>query len=159
MKPAGEDAPATPAWSGPVLFAYDGSELAGLAIAEAGRQLAGGREALVVCVWQPVDVGFLLPEGQRLNCTDASEVRKAAERVAAQGAALAEAAGFAAQSTAVEAAPTWQGIVASAEQRDASLLVFGAHHRSGLKGHLVGSVTAAVLKHSTFPVLVVQARS
>lgn len=144
--------------SGPVLFAYDGSELARRAIEEAGAQLAGGREALVLCAWQPVDVGFVIPEGQHLNCADASEVRRVAEQVAAQGAELARAAGFQAQSAAVEAAPTWQGIVEVAEERAASLIVFGAHHRSGLKGHLLGSVTGAVVKHSTFTVLVVQGK-
>jgi hypothetical protein len=35
---------------GPVLFAYDGSELAAFAIEQAGRQLATARDALVVCV-------------------------------------------------------------------------------------------------------------
>ena len=53
----------TPA-SGPVVFAYDGSELAKLAIEEAGRLLTDGRDALVACVWQPYDVGFA-PAGYR----------------------------------------------------------------------------------------------
>jgi hypothetical protein len=35
---------------GPVLFAYDGSELAAFAIAQAAGQLAPQRDALVVCV-------------------------------------------------------------------------------------------------------------
>ena len=45
--------------SGLVLFAYDGSDLAKLAIDDAGKQLEPGRDALVVCAWQPFDVGFL----------------------------------------------------------------------------------------------------
>ena len=49
--------------SGPVVFAYDGSELAKHAIGEAGRLLEAGGEALVVTVWQPFDVGFLPPPG------------------------------------------------------------------------------------------------
>ncbi|HEX4437259.1 MAG TPA: universal stress protein [Solirubrobacteraceae bacterium] len=145
--------------TGPVLFAYDGSELAGLAIKEAGRQLAAGREALVVCVWQPGDVGFVVPEGRHLHAAEAPEVKKAAEETAAYGASLAEEAGFRAQSTVVEAAPTWQGIVEVAKERDASLIVLGSHTRSGLVGHLLGSVTAAVMKHCTFAVLVVRGRS
>jgi hypothetical protein len=36
-----------------VVFAYDGSELAKLAIDEARRQLAPQRDALVLTVWQP----------------------------------------------------------------------------------------------------------
>jgi nucleotide-binding universal stress UspA family protein len=142
-----------------VLFAYDGCDLARLAIEQAGRQLAPGREALVVCVWQTVDVGFVLPSGRPINTSEATEVKQAALETAAQGAALAEQAGFRAQSIAVDAAPTWKGIVEVAEQRGAGVIVLGAHRRSGLAGHLLGSVTAAVIKHSTFTVLVVQGRS
>ena len=36
--------------AGPVVFAYDGSELAQLAIEEAARQLGQGRDALVLTV-------------------------------------------------------------------------------------------------------------
>ena len=46
---------------GPVLFAYDGSDLAGLAIEEAGRQLEPGRDAVVLTVWRPFLVGFIPP--------------------------------------------------------------------------------------------------
>ena len=45
--------------TGPVLFAYDGSDLAGNAIAEAGRQLLADRDAVVLTVWEPFNVGFL----------------------------------------------------------------------------------------------------
>jgi hypothetical protein len=48
----------------PVLFAYDGSELAAFAIEQSAKQLAAGREAMVLCVWQPADVGFT-PAGKR----------------------------------------------------------------------------------------------
>jgi len=56
---------------------------------------------------------------------------------------------------AIEAAPTWKGIVEAAEENNASLIVLGPHRRSGLLGHLHGSVAAAVVAHSTTPVLVV----
>ena len=46
---------------GPVLFAYDGSDLARLAIEEAGRQLEPGRDAVVLTVWRPYAVGFIPP--------------------------------------------------------------------------------------------------
>jgi nucleotide-binding universal stress UspA family protein len=143
---------------GPVLFAYDGSELAALAIKEAGRQLAHGRDALVVCVWQPGDVGFVVPKDRHLHAAEAQEVKKAAEETAAHGASLAEQAGFRAQSVTIEGAPTWKGIVEVAEERDVSLIVLGSHTRSGLVGHLLGSVTAAVVKHCAFSVLVVHER-
>jgi nucleotide-binding universal stress UspA family protein len=56
---------------------------------------------------------------------------------------------------AVEAAPTWKGIVETAAERQASLIVVGTHRRSGLVGHLVGSVAAAVVAHATSSVLIV----
>ena len=117
---------------GLVVFAYDGSDLAKLAIDEAGKQLEPGRDALVVCVWQPFDVGFLPPDGLRLEATQAGEVRTAAEQTAAHGAALAEAAGFRALSRAVEEPPAWRAIVNLAEERDASLIVVGSHRRTGI---------------------------
>jgi nucleotide-binding universal stress UspA family protein len=140
---------------GPVLFAYDGSELAELAIEQAGRQLAPGREAVVVCVWQPADVGFLPLGGQHFDAAESSQVREAAEETAAHGASLAENAGFRPQSVAIRAAPTWKGIIEVAEERKASLIVLGSHRRSGLAGHLLGSVAAALVSHSMSSVLVV----
>jgi nucleotide-binding universal stress UspA family protein len=139
----------------PVLFAYDGSELAQLAIEQAGRQLAPGRAALVLCVWQPADVGFVPVEEPPFDAQNAAEVREAAQKTAVHGASLAEKAGFRSQGMAVEAVPTWKGIVKTAEERKASLIVLGSHRRSGLVGHLIGSVTAAVVKHSSVSVLVV----
>jgi len=141
--------------SGPVLFAYDGSELATLAIEQAAQQLAPGRDALVLTVWQPADVGFVPVNERHFDATQAQEVKKAAEETAAHGASLAEKAGFRSQSAAVEAAPTWKGIVETADERGASLIVLGSHRRSGLTGHLLGSVAAAVVKHSASSVLVV----
>jgi nucleotide-binding universal stress UspA family protein len=143
---------------GCVLFAYDGSELAKLAIEEAGSQLADGRKALVVCVWQPADVGFVPSNEQHFDATAAGEVRKAAEEVAAAGAVLAEQAGFKAESVAVKAAPTWKGIVEAAEEHAATLIVLGSHRRRGLVGHILGSVSAAVVAHSASSVLIVQQR-
>ena len=149
-----ENGAATPT-IGPVLFAYDGSELAKVAIEQAGRQLAPGRDALILCVWQPADVGFV-PAGERhFDAADAGAVREAAEQTAAHGASLAKKAGFQTQSIAIEGAPTWKRLVAAAEEHDASLIVLGSHRRSGISGHLLGSVSAAVAGHSARSVLIV----
>ncbi|CAN5274826.1 universal stress protein [soil metagenome] len=139
----------------PVLFAYDGSELAACAIKQAATQLVPQRDALVACVWQPADVGFTPTDAQHFDADRAGEVRRAAERTAAHGAAIAEKAGFRARSVAVEGAPTWKGIVAAADEHNASLIVLGPHRRNGLLGHLQGSVAAAVVAHSATPVLIV----
>jgi nucleotide-binding universal stress UspA family protein len=144
---------------GPVLFAYDGSELARLAIEQAGDLLAPGRAALVLCVWQPADVGFVPVDDRHFDAQNATQVEEAAQETAAHGASLAEKAGFQSQSLAVEAAPTWKGIVKTAEQRNAGLIVLGSHRRRGVIGHLLGSVAAAVVTHSATSVLVVRQRS
>jgi nucleotide-binding universal stress UspA family protein len=143
---------------GPVLFAYDGSDLAKMAIREAARQLVPGRDALVLTVWQTFNVGFL-PAGELdIDAAQAHEVRDAAERTAAEGGSLAEAAGFKARSAAIEQAPAWKGIVHVADQQDASLIVLGSHGRSGLQSVLIGSVAEAVAAHSDRSVLITHRR-
>jgi len=145
--------------AGPIVFAYDGSELAELAIAQAGRQLVAGQDAVVVCVWQPADVGFTPVGGEKtFDAADAEEVRKAAADVARHGAALAEQAGFRAVGVELTAAPTWKGVVKVAKERDASLIVIGSHRRRGVSRHLLGSVAQAVVSHSASSVLVVHQR-
>jgi nucleotide-binding universal stress UspA family protein len=137
-----------------VLFAYDGSDLARFAIDEGATQLAAGRDAVVVCVWQPVDVGFVITG--HIDADDAAAVRTAAEETAAAGASWAEKAGFRARGVAVEAAPAWKGIVDAASECGASLLVVGSQRRDGLVGHLHGAFAASLLAHAEAPVLVVQ---
>jgi nucleotide-binding universal stress UspA family protein len=114
---------------------------------------------LILCVWQPVDVGFVVTSERHFDAGQAPEVRRAAEETAAHGASLANGAGFRAQSMAVEAAPTWMGIVETAEEHHASLIVVGSHRREGLTEHLHGNVAAAVIAHSKVSVLVVHPRS
>lgn len=145
--------------SGPVLFAYDGSELAKLAIDEAADLLGTGRDALVVCVWQPFNVGFVPVGGLRFDAAQIAEVKRAAEDTAAEGASLAEAAGFKARSFTVEDAPTWKAIVKLADERDASLIVLGSHGRAGFADVLLGSVAGAVAGHSKRTVLITHRRS
>ncbi len=141
--------------AGPAIFAYDGSELAGYAIDQAAIQLAPGREALVVCVWQPADVGFVPVEGRHLHAAAANEVEAAAKETAAAGAELARRAGFRARPLTVEAAPTWKGLVKVADEHRCGLIVIGSHQRSGMLGHLAGSVAAATVSHFESSVLVI----
>jgi nucleotide-binding universal stress UspA family protein len=140
---------------GPVVIAYDGSELSRLAIQEAGELLGGGREALVVCVWEPFDVGFVPVDNAALDAKQVQEVKAAAQRTADAGASLAKTAGFAARGLAVEASPTWRGIVDAGEEHETAAIVLGSHGRSGLAGKLVGSVAGAVAAHSHRTVLIV----
>lgn len=140
---------------GPVVFAYDGSDLARLAISEAARQLTPEQDALVLTVWHPFDVGFVPSGGVRFDAAELTEVRDAAEHTAADGASLAQAAGFRARGVTTEAAPTWKGIVTIADEHDASLIVLGSHGRTGLASVLIGSVAEAVAAHSQRSVLII----
>jgi len=151
----------TPPTSGSdlVVFAYDGSDLAKGAIDEAGRQLGAGRDALVLTVWEPFAVGFVPPSEAQFDAAQAAGVEKAAEQTAAEGATLAEAAGFRARSRSVQSAPTWKGIVEFADQNDAGMIVLGSHGRTGLAGRLLGSVAGAVAAHSDRSVLIVHRRA
>ena len=145
--------------SRPILFVYDGSALAEIAIDRAARELATGRDALVLCVWQPADVGFEPVNKRHFDADAANEVRQAAEETAAYGASLAQKAGFRAKGLTIETAPTWKGIIKTADDHRASLIVLGAHRHSGLVGHLLGSVAAAVVSHATCSVLIVHPES
>ena len=144
--------------SGPVLFAYDGSELAGHAITEAGCELRAGRDAVVLTIWEPFNVGFLPVGEAEFDAAGADEVKAAAEKTALQGASLAEAAGFRAKTMTAEAAPTWKGIIDVADSRDASLIVLGSHGRSGVTSLMTGSVASAVAARSRRSVLIVHHR-
>lgn len=144
---------------GPVLFAYDGSDLAALAIEEASRQLEPGRDAVVLTVWRPFGVGFIPPPEVKFNAAASDEVMKAAEETAAQGASMAQAAGFRAQSLALQEPTAWKGIARVADDFDASLIVLGSHGKSGLAGVFIGSVAGAVAAHSGRTVLIVHRRA
>ena len=144
---------------GPVLFAYDGSDLARLAFEEAGRQLVPGRDAVVVTVWRPFVVGFIPPPEAKFDAAAPEEVAKAAEETAAQGASMAQAAGFSARSVAVKEAPAWKGIAHVADGYDASLIVLGSHGKSGFPGVFMGSVAGDVAAHSGRTVLIVHGRT
>jgi len=142
---------------GPVVFAYDGSDLAKAAIAEAGRQLPAKRDALVLTVWRTFNVGFLPEPGAKFDAACADEVKQAAEQTAMHGASLAEAAGFRAQASAVQGTPAWKAIVDTADDHQASLIVLGSRGRAGL-GLVAGSVAGAVVSRSLRPVFIVRGR-
>jgi nucleotide-binding universal stress UspA family protein len=140
----------------PILFAYDGSDQARATFAEAARQLGGSRRAIVMTVWQPLPT---LPFGRPVVIP--AEVEEAvgaqARDIAREGAALAESAGFVAIAVTRCGSPTWQAIVDAADEQDVSLVVMGSHGRTGAGLMLMGSVSAAVARHTQRPVLIVHA--
>jgi len=144
------------AGAGPVLLAYDGSDLAKDAIEEAGRQLPARRDALVVTVWRTFSVEFVPEPDMQFDAACADDVRDAAEHVAGAGAALAEQAGFRAEALAVQGTPAWKAILDTADENEATLIVLGSHRHAGLGGLVAGSVASEVAGRSPLPVLIVR---
>jgi nucleotide-binding universal stress UspA family protein/MFS family permease len=143
--------------TGPVLIAYDGSDLAGNAIAEAGHQLPASRDAIVLTVWRTFGVGFVPEPGVQFDAACADDVRNAARQTAEHGAALAESAGFRAMPLAVEGTPAWKTVVDAADEHQASLIVIGSHGHGRLGGRIADSVVANITSRSDRPVLIVHA--
>jgi nucleotide-binding universal stress UspA family protein len=140
----------------PVLFAFDGSEQATAAIAEAARQLGAGRRAIVLTVWTPLSALPFARSGVAFPDVEQS-LEEEASGVADEGARLATSAGFAATALARPGGPVWEAIVAAADEHDASIVVMGSHGRTGLGLVLMGSVAAAVARHTDRPVMIVHA--
>jgi nucleotide-binding universal stress UspA family protein len=80
-----------------------------------------------------------------------------AEKVAAEGVAIARSAGFAATPLSTVGSPVWRTIVDSAEELDAGIVVMGSHGRTGIGLVLMGSIASTVVRHAERPVLVVRA--
>jgi nucleotide-binding universal stress UspA family protein len=153
--------PSADAEKRPVLIAYDGSDHSKGAIAEAGRELAAGRRAVVLTVREPFEkIAFAGLGGEIvLDPATLSAMQESAENealaAAEDGARLAADAGFEAEAR-VEVAPSpWQGIVAIGDEIDAGVIVIGSRGRTGLPKVLLGSVASAVAQHSRRSVLIV----
>jgi len=147
----------------PVLIAYDGSDFAKEAIAEAGRQLRPGRAAIVLTVIEPLErIPFMGAAGLTVDDdtmeTLVNAARSGAEKTAEEGCDLAREAGLDPEPMVVPGSPIWEGIVATADERDAGLIVIGSRGLSGLKHAVLGSVAAAVSQHSKRTVLITHKR-
>ena len=157
VDPAGQTRTA----DGPLLLCYEGSEDAKQAIEHAGRVL-GGRDALVVTVWQPTPAlsGFA-SAGATDSTFDFAEVDRAAadlsERVARDGVRIALQAGLHAKPVAVEASgPVWRTIVEIADLHDAAIIAMGSRGLTGLRPMRLGSVSRAIVHHADRPTLIIR---
>jgi nucleotide-binding universal stress UspA family protein len=143
-----------------ILIAYDGSEDAKAAIAEAGR-LFPGEPTTIAQVWQHfvdtmarsgASAGLLVD----YDAVDDATKHGAAER-AREGADLATAAGLT-EVTAVTVAVTTNladAILAEAAAVDARAIVLGSRGLGSVKAFFLGSVSSAILHHADRPVVIV----
>jgi nucleotide-binding universal stress UspA family protein len=145
----------------PVLFAYDGSSHARVAI-ERGVALLRPGPAVVATAWTSFEdaapSALLALPGDvvrgAVGDLDAAN-RDAADELAADGAELVRAAGFDAEPRAVRAAEAFfVAIIAIAEEIDASAIVMGSRGRSRLAATVLGSVSTGVLNHTRRPVFI-----
>jgi nucleotide-binding universal stress UspA family protein len=139
----------------PILVAYDGSDYARAAIAQAAEQLDRHRRVVVLTVFQPVDAAYL--GGAVVPAGLDEDIENDARRVAEEGATLAREAGFEAEPLVELGSPVWQQIVEVADERDVGVLVLGSHGRTGIQRLLLGSVAAAVAAHTDRTVLIAHA--
>ncbi len=139
-----------------LLIATDGSELAQKAV-DHGVALASalGASILVVHVtvpWTAVSIGeiatSLPPENYDRGAADR------AQAILAEVAMRAKAAGVPCETLHVHDRLPAQGIIETAEQRGADLIVMSSHGRSGFARLLLGSEANEVVSNSTVPVLI-----
>ena len=143
-----------------ILIATDGSELANGAL-DHGLQLAklAGSEVTVVTVTEPATViggGYAtvagavidpIPELIEAQDRAARELLdRAAKRAADQGVTV--------RTMLVDNSFPAEGVVATATNINADLIVMGSHGRRGLNRLLLGSQTSNVLAQTKIPVLV-----
>jgi nucleotide-binding universal stress UspA family protein len=140
----------------PIVICYDGSPGAARAI-ETAATLLGPRRSVVVDVAQAITpaesvatISPVVPSAafEQLNTAAASDK-------AARGAELARAAGFQAEARAVLGTPTWEGVVAVADEIGAAVIVIGSRGLDGVHEFFEGSLSHAVAEHSRRPVLIV----
>jgi nucleotide-binding universal stress UspA family protein len=148
---------------GPVLLAYDGSEVAGRAIQESARLLGARRPATCLTVWTSTAAPsgaarMALPDDiidQAVHNLD-EVAERAAREIAEAGAALARESGFEATAdTAPAHANVWSTLLEAAESRRAQAIVVGSRGRAGLRSVVLGSVSNGVVQHASRPVIVV----
>jgi nucleotide-binding universal stress UspA family protein len=143
----------------PVLVAYDGSEDAKHAIAEAAALFAA-RPVVILSVWQDLTA---IPSFAWAPASIAGldglldEARRGAEKMASEGVEIARRSGLDATADTAEASgPVWDAIVRRADERDVAAIVMGSRGYGGMRSALVGSQSTGVVHHARQPVLVVR---
>lgn len=145
-----------------IVCAIDGSDLSTKAFTHA-IALAGklGAKLMAVTVTEP---SVIIAPGAEMMMVDTSSIlaeldkakAESAKSILADAGKLASAAGIALASRHVPDLPAAEGIIRSARDARADLIIMGSHGRRGLGRLLLGSQAAEVLAHAEIPVLIVK---
>lgn len=139
----------------PVIYCYDGSDAAKLALTTAPKALADS-PAIVINVWRSAWVAtaglsYAVLPPENVDVVDEASAGAAAA-LAAEGAALVPGATAAAVKS---NGSVWQSVLDFADTHDGSVIVIGARGLGGFKSSVLGSVSHGLVNHSRRPVLVV----
>ena len=107
--------------SAPMLICYDGSEGARRAIGSA-VELFGHRRAVVVNVAPPLTTAEALATIDTITPPFEEQNLDQAAALAEEGAVIAREAGLTAEARGELGAPTWEGVVAAADEIDAAVI-------------------------------------
>ncbi|MGH1357721.1 MAG: universal stress protein [Burkholderiaceae bacterium] len=141
-----------------ILVATDGSELSSKAV-KAALRLANNFNAQLVALnvqppYQPA-VAVEVPAAFLHNPEEIeAEARQQSEAILLDVAQQAQKLGVACQTETLFDVSIHQGVISTAKQCRADLIVMASHGRSGLKNLILGSETSKVLEHCQIPVLV-----
>jgi nucleotide-binding universal stress UspA family protein len=140
--------------SAPMLICYDGSEGARRAIGSA-VELFGHRRAVVVNVAPPLTTAEALATIDTITPPFEEQNLDQAAALAEEGAVIAREAGLTAEARGELGAPTWEGVVAAADEIDAAVIVMGSRGLTGARETIEGSLSHQVAEHAGRPVMIV----
>jgi len=149
----------------PALIAYDGSAPARHAVTVASKVLSI-RRVVVVTVWEEglafvaaptgLGVGGGVPMDPKVAAEIDDAAARHAERVAREGAELAQSLGLLAETLAVgDLGGVGETIIGVARDRNPAVIVIGSRGLGGLLARLEGSTARYLLKHAKWPLLAV----
>jgi nucleotide-binding universal stress UspA family protein len=139
----------------PILICYDGTEDSKRAITTAASLLGSHHPAVVITVAPLVTIAESYASLAPGPAVFEDLNRASAEEQAGAGAELARTAGMDAQARGDLGAPTWDAIVAAADEIGAAVIVIGSRGLTGIKEAVEGSVSHGVAEHAGRPVLIV----
>jgi nucleotide-binding universal stress UspA family protein len=141
-----------------ILVPVDGSDAAGLGLAEAARLARSLGATLRVVHVVDDELAFAAPEFAMHSIERLGRMRAHGREIVEQALAAARASGATAEGACLDVIgePAGAAIAAEARRSAADLIVLGTHGRRGIRRLVLGSDAEHVVRTATVPVLVVR---